>query len=194
MEDAVVYFVDQIGTDDEAEIVKFATEVEVVQGFTSDKKLLTDAIFNPADINGDTSLYDAAWQAVDETASRLKTRKAVIVLTDGEDTASSNHNLSDVINNADDKGVPIFTIGLGNLNKNILEQMANDTGGQFFDSAAPDNLKNVYDQLADVLFENQYILEYISFMGVGETADLTIEGSVSQTVMGDNTKEITPCP
>jgi VWFA-related protein len=192
MEDAVVYFVDQLGIDDEAEIIKHGTEVEVVQGFTSDKNLLTDAIFNPTDIGRDTSLYDATWLAVDDTALRLKARKAVIILTDGKNT-DSNYILSDVISYANDKGIPIFTIGLGNINTSILEQIADDTGGQVFNSASPDNLKNTYNQLADILFENQYILEYISAVGFGETADLTIEAA-TQTVMGDDTKEITPCP
>ena len=192
MEDAVVNFVNQLGIDDEAEIIKFASDVVVVQGFTSDKNLLINAIFNPTDIGRDTKLYDAAWLAVDNTASRLKARKAVIVLTDGENT-DSNHILSDVISHANNQGIPIFTVGLGNLNISILEQMADDTGGQFFDSASPDNLINTYSQLANILFVNQYIIEYFTALGDGALADLTIE-AVFQSVVGGDTKEITPCP
>ena len=180
-------------------IVKFATEIEVVQEFTSDKNLLTNAIFNPVDVGRHTSLYDAAWQAVDDTALRLKTRKAVIIVSDGEDDDGtgnpiSSSSLSDVINHANDKGVPIFTVGLGNINDAVLEQMSNDTGGQFFDSPTSDNLGNIYSQIAKVLFENQYILTYVSALGVGVTANLTIEAYVSPAVMGDDTKEIIPCP
>jgi hypothetical protein len=72
--------------------------------------------------------------------------------------------------------------------------MANDTGGQFFDSPTSDNLGNIYSQIAKALFENQYILTYVSALGVDVTADLTIEAYVSQTIMGDDTKEIIPCP
>ncbi len=197
MEEAVADFVDQLGADDEAEIVKFATEIVVVQGFTSDKSDLTDAIFNPVDVGRDTILYDAAWQAVDDTALRLKTRKAVIIVSDGEDgngNPISSNSLSEVINHANDKGVPIFTVGLGIINDAVLEQMSNETGGQFFDSPTSDNLRNIYSQIAKVLFENQYILTYVSALGAGVTANLTIEGYVSPAVMGDVTKEITPCP
>jgi len=202
MEEAVVdYFVDQLGTDDEAEDVKFATEIEVVQGFTSDKNLLTNAIFNPVDVGNHTSLYDAAWKAVDDTALRLKTtRKAVIIVSDGEDDDGtgnpiSSKSLSDVINYANLKGVPIFTVGLGDFNDAVLKQMSNETGGQFFASTTSDNLGNIYSQIAKVLFENQYILTYVSALGVGATANLTIEAYVSQTIMGDDTKEeIIPCP
>jgi Ca-activated chloride channel family protein len=199
MEEAVAYFVDQLGTDDEADNVKFATEIEVVQGFTSDKNLLTNAIFNPVDVGSHTSLYDAAWQAVDDTALRLKTRKAVIIVSDGEDDDGtgnpiSSSSLSDVINHANDKGVPIFTVGLGNINNAVLEQMSNETGGIFFDSPTSDNLGNIYSQIAKALFKNQYILTYVSALGVDVTANLTIEAYVSQTIMGDDTKEIIPCP
>jgi len=197
MEEAVADFVDQLGAEDEAEIVKFATEIEVVQEFTSDKNLLTNAIYNPIDVGRGTSLYGAAWQAVDDTALRLKTRKAVIIVTDGKDRDGNPINsksFSEVINHANDKGVPIFTVGLGNINDAVLEQMANDTGGQFFDSPTSDNLGNIYSQIAKVLFENQYILTYVSALGTGVTANLTIEGYVSPVVMGDDTKEIIPCP
>ena len=197
MEEAAADFVDQLGADDEAEIVKFATEIEVVQGFTSDNNLLTNAIFNPVDVGRKTTLYDAAWQAVDDTALRLKTRKVVIIVSDGEDgngNPISSNSVSEVINHANDKGVPLFTVGLGNINDAVLEQMANDTGGQFFDSPTSDNLGNIYSQIAKVLFENQYILTYVSELGTGVTANLTIEAYVSPAVMGDDTKEIIPCP
>ena len=195
MEEAVADFVDQLSADDEAEILKFGSEVEVVQGFTSDKTLLKNAISNPVDLGPGTSLYRGVSQAVDDTALRLKPRKAVIVITDGENLdITSTITLSDVINNANDNNIPIFTVGLGNINEVVLEQMADDTGGQYYSSPASDNLRNIYNQMADVLFENQYILEYISDIAVGDTADLTIEAKISQTVMGDDTKEITPCP
>ena len=199
METAAAEFVDQIGESDEAEIVKFATEFEVVQAFTSDKDLLKAAIFAPADLGWWTALYDAVYQAVDDTTSRTKDRKAVIVLTDGKDKGPdgkkiSSKSIGDVINHADDNGIPIFTIGIGNFNTDVLEQMAEDTGGQFFKSDTPDNLRTIYRQLAEILFENQYILDYVSALGAGVSADLTIEASLSPNTFGEHTKEITPCP
>ena len=197
MEEALADFVGQLRADDEAEIVKFAREIEVVQAFTSDKNLLTNAIYNPAEVGGSTTLYGVAWQAVDDIALRLKTRKVVVIVTDGEDNGANpiySKTFSEVINHANDKGVPIFTVGLGNFNDAVLEQMSNDTGGQFFDSPTSDNLRNIYSQIAKVLFENQYILTYVSALGVDVTANLTIEGYVSPAVKGYDTKGITPCP
>ena len=199
MEEAAAYFVDQLGVDDETEIIKYATVVEVVQGFTSDKNLLTNTIYYPVDVGSHTRLYDAALQAIDDTALRQKPRKAVIILTDGEDDDGTGNpisfsSLSEVIYRANDKGIPLFTVELGGGNVDVLEQMSNDTNGLFFPSPASDNLRNIYYQLSDVLFENQYMLEYISGIGVSETADLTIEAFVSPAIMGDDTKKIAPCP
>ena len=156
MEESAANFVDQLrnlpGVVDEAEIIKFDTIVEVVQGFTSDKDLLKAAIYAPWDNGTETTLYDAVVKAVDDTALRSKDRKAVIVITDGEDISASLQILNDVINDANNNGVPIFTVGLGNFNTAILQQMADDTGGQFFEATTSDNLRTIYQQLADVLF------------------------------------------
>ena len=199
MEAAGAEFIDQLGGADEAEIVKFATEVEVMQAFTSDKDLLHEAIITSADIVSWTALYDAVWQAVDDTASRVKDRKAVIVMTDGVDIGPGNNqmsskDISDIIDYASDTGIPIFTIGVGNFDTAILEQMAEDTGGQFYKSDTPDNLRTIYRQLAELLFENQYILDYVSVLGTGVAADLKIEAVLSPNIFGEHTKEITPCP
>ena len=75
-----------------------------------------------------------------------------------------------------------------------LQQMADDTGGHFYDSTGHDNLRNILAQLADLLFKYQYILEYISALAAAANGDLTIEAIVPQTVIGDDTKMIIPCP
>jgi Ca-activated chloride channel family protein len=198
MQDAVTYFVDQLAADDEAEIVKFGSRVEVVQNFTSDKYLLKIAIEKEVDLGRNSAIYDAAYVAVDDTSSRIKERKAVIVVTDGRDydgsgNTYSSKTLSNVISFANEKGIPIFTVGLGEkVNEDDLKQMADDTGGQYFSAPTSDNLSNIYKQLSDILFENQYIIKYISALGVCETADLTIQAEY-QTIIGDDTQEITPC-
>ena len=196
MEEALSDFVDKLGAEDEAEIINFGTEIAVVQEFTSDKDLLKNAIFNPVDVGRETILYDATWQAVEATGLQQKTRKAVVVVSDGEDgngNPISSNSLSEVIERANAEGIPIFTVGLGHTNAAVLQQIADGTGGQYFNSPTADSLRNIYNQIASVLFDNQYILTYVSTLGSGAKADLTVEGFVSQTVRGDDVKEIAPC-
>ncbi len=71
--------------------------------------------------------------------------------------------------------------------------MADDTGGQFYEATTSDNLRTTYNQVAEVLFKDQYILTYISGLGVGATGDLTIQAT-SGGIEGEDIKEITPCP
>jgi VWFA-related protein len=192
MEESVSDFVDQLKVGDEAEIIKFSDDFDVVQAFTSDKDLLKAAI-SSAYPDGVTDFYDAVYQAVDDTAARSKDRRAVIVITDGGNDFDT-YTFADVINNANTKGVPIFTVGIGQVNSAILTQMADDTGGQFYEATTPDNLRTIYQQLANVLFADQYILTYTSLLGDGETADLTIGATLVGVPPGSDTKGITSCP
>ena len=199
LEDSAVSFVNQMGTNDEAEIVKFGTKAEVVDppGYTSNKALLTDAIYDPLDVGIHTALYDAVVKAVETTIVRTKDRKAVILITDGVDgdgegNPQSVNDLNDAIDYAQNNGVPIFTVGLGQADVAILTQMADETGGQYFDSTTSDNLRNIYQQLADILFEDTYVLTYPSLLT--PPFSLTIEATYSLAIKGDDTKEIVPCP
>ena len=201
MQESVDSFVDNLGQDDDAEIIKFATTIAVAQDFTSDKNLLTDAITTPLDVGIHSALYDAVVKAVNDTALSLKDRKAVVVITagtddDGSGSPLSTNNLNDVINYANGTGVPIFTVGVGGkINSAVLQQMANDTGGQFYGAATSDNLRNIYNQLASILFQDQYVLTYNAGLVAGKTANLTIKATeLTSGVTGNDTKEITPCP
>jgi Ca-activated chloride channel family protein len=191
MEESAANFVDQLKANDEAEIIKFSDDFNILQAFTSDKDDLKAAINAPYP-DGHTDLYDAVYQAVDDTAARSKDRRAVIVVTDGGNDFDT-YTFADVINNANTKGVPIFTVGIGQVNSAILTQMADDTGGQFYEATTPDNLRTIYQQLANVLFDDQYILTYTSGLGAGVNANLTIKATLG-AISGNDTKGITSCP
>jgi uncharacterized protein YegL len=129
MEDAAAEFINDMIEEDAGEIIKFADGVETMQEFTTDKTNLIDAVYAAPTIpNSSTSLYDAVYQAVTESSAETG-RKAVIVITDGNDTSSS-HNDSEVIAYAQTNEIPVFTIGLGtSINATILEAIAEQTGG-----------------------------------------------------------------
>jgi VWFA-related protein len=183
---------------DFGEIVKFSTRVNVVQPWTSDKAALVAAV-SASYPTGNTRLYDAVFQAVDDTALKTDFRRALVVATDGGDNPDPNypgiHSLTDVINNASTKGVPIFTIGIGSsINIAVLEQMANDTGGQFFEALTSQNLATIYQQLTSVLYEKQYILTFNqSVLGSVGTANLNIKATTPLGIFGDDTVLITSC-
>ena len=199
MVNAVSNFINELGTNDEAEIIKFASTIEVTQAFTSDKALLTTAVQSTPNLGLYTALYDAVVKAVDDISASTKNRKAIILLTDGKDDDGNGNPLSvnslnDVIADANAKGVPVFTVSLGNANTQILQQMAADTGGTYFDSSTSDNLTAVYKQLASLLFTNQYILTYPSGLVSTATGELTVNATYASGISGSDTKTILACP
>ena len=172
---------------DIGEVLKFDNEIEVVQPFTSDKAALLTAITAPFDRGRATKLYDAVFQAVEDTAVNANYRRAVVIATDGREEGPipgvplSTHSLTEVINNAISKRVPIFTIGLGSLiDRGVLQQMANSTGGLFYEANTSQNLANIYQQLSSVLYEKQYILKFdqLPRPPVGTVSDLTIAANL----------------
>lgn len=154
------------------------------------KDLLKAAIYAPYNIGRETDLYYAVYEAVDRVATRSKARRAVIVITDGVNDPSM-YNLADVISYGNTQGVPVFAVGLGNVNLTILEQMANGTGGQVFPSTTSDNLRTIYQQLADVLFEDTYVLTYTSLLA--PPFSLNIKATLN-AIVGEDTKGIAACP
>lgn len=200
MENAALRFVDQLGIADEAEIIKYSTTIEVTQPFTEDKTLLSSAIQSAPNLGGQTALFDAIARGVADISSRNKDRKALIIITDGEDNDGtgnplSDNTLADVIAEANTQGVPVFTVGLGDrTDPIILQQLADDTGGTFSDSITSDNLATIYQQLANLLFTDQYALTYNTALANDETGDLEVTVTYAPGISGTDTKTISACP
>lgn len=197
MEGAAKNFIDLLDENlgEEAEIIKFSNTVEIVQGFTSDKTLLKAAVDAKIDFLGGTRLHDAVYQAVADAEKKLDARRAVIVLTDGNDEGDSNLTLDEVISDAAERGVPVFAIGLGeDIDIDTLNRLADETGGQSY--SAPDSaaLQAIYSQISEIL-ENQYVLTYVSnlFGEITGTVEVTVSGYNELPEVSDS-KKFTACP
>jgi len=198
MEDAAISFINELGADDEAAIIKYASRVEVTQAFTDNKALLIDAIESTPDLERYTALYDAVFEAATEISGRSKDRRAIIIITDGredgpDDDPISTHTIEEAIENANATGVPVFTVGLGAADADILRQIADETGGTFSDSTTSANLATIYEQLADLLFTDQYILTYVSALADDDIGPLTVEATYG-VISGSDTKDMLVCP
>jgi len=184
---------------DVAQVMKFATDYEITQPFTSNKTLLQTAINAPFNKGELTLLYDTVYKAVDDTALQTAFRRAVIVATDGIDEGPtvgvplSTHTLPQVIANAQAKNVAIFTIGIGSsVNATALGQMASSTGGIFYQASASQNLATIYQQLSSLLFERQYVVTFTVAGAPASPTPVTI-AATSGGVSGNGTKSATTC-
>jgi len=77
-----------------------------------------------------TSLYDALLTAVRCSEKKDGYTKCIIAFTDGADTTKSSP--AEVITAAKNASVPIFLIGIGNVEESILKSIADSTGGKYY--------------------------------------------------------------
>jgi VWFA-related protein len=121
VEEALRHFVEILEPADEIMVITFNDEVRVVQGFTSDRERLAKVLDNIEPFGG-TALYDAAFVAIRRVAKEPAESKAVVLVSDGVDTASRN-SFDDLREIARRSEVPVFSIGLdaGNPRRNFAE-------------------------------------------------------------------------
>ncbi len=104
-----IAFVNLLRRGDRVIIVAFDKRVQVLAEATNDRNVLGDAIRRTRS-GGGTSLYAALDTVLNERLSRLGGRKAVVLLTDGVDTASKGSTAESTIRAAEESDASIFPI------------------------------------------------------------------------------------
>jgi VWFA-related protein len=114
-EKALEHFIALLEPEDEILVITFSDRVQVVQDFTSDRSRLARVLQYLEPVGG-TALYDAAFEAVRRVSVGPAESKAVVLVTDGVDTASltSFASLRELARRTE---VPIFSIGLAGLKR-----------------------------------------------------------------------------
>jgi Ca-activated chloride channel family protein len=175
-QEAAIGFVREIGPSDLATIIDFDSRVQTAQPLTNDQRALEHAIRGTA-AGGSTALYNAVYIALKELAKlptgevQMPRRRAIVVLSDGDDT-SSLVSFDEVLDVAARSGTVIYTIGIGpstptttrtgrNDGQFVLRRLAQQTGGRAF---FPQNIKDLAGVYADIREElsSQYALAYES--------------------------------
>jgi len=202
---------------DKAFLIQFAHEAELLQELTSSRPKLREALdevgstppdeaqndqgggggyggygrhggYHGGHHMGGTVLYDAVFLASDELMKKQQGRKALVVLTDGEDRGSSE-TLASAVAAAQRAETVIYAIyfkgeqhgygghgggwgGRGGWGggprggenhvdgRKVLEQMTGETGGRMFEVTSKQNFTAIYAQIAEEL-RSQYRLGYV---------------------------------
>ncbi len=164
--DAAIRFIRRLSVDDRMAVVSFDDKVRVDAPFTNDRSALEAAV-NSITSGTDTALYDAIQTSLGLFADIGTKRQAILVLSDGKDT-KSGRKPAEVLAEAKKRGVPVYTLGLGaSINPGILSGIADETGGRALTAARADELRSLYQVIADLL-ENQYVLSFSSSFGQDE--------------------------
>jgi Ca-activated chloride channel homolog len=109
IQDAAIAFIDQLRSDDRVIIVSFDEEVRVLAEATSNRNVLRDAIRRTR-TGGSTKLYDAVDLVINQRLNREQGRKAVVLFTDGVDTASSHASYQSNIRDAEELDALIYPV------------------------------------------------------------------------------------
>ena len=175
---------------DEAAVISFTGDTTLEQGFTGSIERLRRAIdrveFVPPSgyigggvvvngtppisgtnqsLAGSTAVWDAVWATSEELmgTSAEHTRRAIILLTDGDDT-SSRMKIHEAIERAQKSDALIYAIGIGdrytfNVNEGALRKIAEQTGGRAYFPRHERDLRDAFAQIQKDLRE-QYLVAY----------------------------------
>lgn len=154
--------------EDEYVLIGFSDSPSLVQDFTSDITKLQNFLLSTR-AKGNTALYDALYLGLDKVSKGNNSRKAVLLITDGEDN-HSHYSFSNVREFASEHDASIYAIGIldegtmriANLRgRQLLQDLANLTGGAAFFPPSVDSLESICAQIG-LHLKNQYVLGYRS--------------------------------
>jgi VWFA-related protein len=171
---------------DEAMVVSFDFDLNLLADFTQDTAVLERAIRRtrinavssggvvtpstvPMGQNGGTDLYDAVYAACHDELASEAGRKAIILLTDAEDTGSKL-TLQDSIEAAQRTDAVIHVLrlsdepfymglGIGYSGASVARKMAEDTGGREIEVRSEKSLEKAFDLISEEL-RSQYVIGY----------------------------------
>ena len=179
---AATTFANLLQTGDKAAVISFDDVITVIQGFTSDKTVLANAI-NSIVSGNNTAIFDALYESVNQT--RLQSgRKAIILMTDGANN-SGTHTLTDAIAYANQYSIPVFTIGLGSSPDASLQSIATQTGGAYYAAPTSAQLSAIYQSISQQL-ANQYLITYTTHNATRNGTVRTVNITANYSGLTDN--------
>lgn len=142
---ALKRFIDTSHHDDDFFLIAFNDRANLAQDFTTsgDSILSRLMLANP---RGSTALYDAAYLGVEKLQQGRHSRKALLIISDGQDN-NSRYSYKELRNRVKEADVQIYAIGitdpandaLAGFGRGLLEEITRMTGGRAF-------FPNAYDE------------------------------------------------
>jgi VWFA-related protein len=179
---------------DLAMVMSFDSDVDLLADFTDDRDILNRAIHR-ARINtpgaqgplaGDlagTILYDGIYLACNEKLASEAGRKALVILTDAEDTGSKD-SLQDAIEAAQRTDTVVHVLLVGDphnfsVNEGVAKKLTEETGGRTIVVSSEKKLEEAFQQISEEL-RSQYTLGYYSTNGARDGAYRKVKVETNQ--------------
>ena len=157
---AIIRFLEQGNAEDEYFLVTFNERTTLVQNFTRHSATVRNEVaFKQA--GGRTAMYDAVYLGLDQIKGATNEKKALILITDGEDN-SSRYSIAEVRDFAKESDTQIYAVGeQGELGygRSLIQNLVGLTGGRAF---FPNNFNELdyYIDLIHAELRHQYVLGY----------------------------------
>ena len=157
-------FLALLGPDDHVKLMGFNERITSYTPFTNMHDLV-GSFAQAIEANGSTALFDAVLYGYRQlaTLSGARERRVIFLMTDGDDQ-SSRSALEQVLEQVRNGGVTIFALGQGEALddgdlRDVLREMANETGGEAFFEKDADKLDVVFEQIAGAM-RALYLVSY----------------------------------
>ena len=131
-------FIETSHNDDDFFLIAFNDRAKLLQDFTtSGDSVLGHLMF--ANPHGSTALYDAAYIAVEKVQQGRHSKRALLIISDGQDN-NSRYTYKELRNIVKEADVQIYAIGitdpyndsLAGYGRSVLEEITRMTGGRAF--------------------------------------------------------------
>ena len=151
---AVNSFIDMLNTTlDQAGVVSWDDDIDFTSGLSFNKSELK-SMASSIDAEGSTSLdagLNEAISMLDRNTRVQPSNEVIIFITDGNGWYTPSGYIGSPVDNANNKGYTIFSIGLDisseNELENTLRNISSSTGGQYFSSPSAANLQEIFDTI-----------------------------------------------
>ena len=164
---AAITFAKTSNPEDEIFLINFNDQVYLDQDFTRSLDDLTDAL-DHIDARGGTALYDAIYLSLEHILEGQEEKKAILVITDGQDR-DSRYRFDSVLELARESYASIYLIGLFDKKSErsrrqrkaarLLKELSEETGGKHFFPESVDEVHAICTEVAHEI-RNQYTLGY----------------------------------
>jgi Ca-activated chloride channel family protein len=181
MENAVIKFIENLRPQDKIALGSFDDKFDVHLRWSTDRARAITAlaeIVKPREVNG-TRLYDALERALTREFKDVVGRRAVVVLTDGQDTSfflEYDRDFKKVLKAARERRIPVYFVALENeanayvvlpttrkylaAVRSNMEALSETSGGQVLFPKTLDDVMPLYEQIGRAL-GTSYSLGYI---------------------------------
>ena len=146
--------------EDEYSLITFNHKVNLVQAFTENSNEVENALASMKP-GGWTALYDAVYRALDLIKEGRNEKKAIVLITDGEEN-SSRYKWGEIREFCKESDVQIYGIGLlgpEQYGHGTISHLVGITGGRAFSGSLGDLA--YYFDLINAELRSQYLLSYV---------------------------------